>query len=92
MEKRVDQEHDPPQGKIFSSLACSFTFGSAHKSFVFIWSRKLHRGRATYSTDNDSSSNSSDKVLESEMALHFLVGKCRMKPIPNLLILFVTKI
>ncbi|KAB5547520.1 hypothetical protein DKX38_010926 [Salix brachista] len=31
-----------------------------------------NKGRATYSTDNDSSSNSSDKVSESEMALHFL--------------------
>ncbi|KAF9678203.1 hypothetical protein SADUNF_Sadunf07G0010600 [Salix dunnii] len=46
--------------------------GSTHKGFIFIWSRKLHRGRATYSTDNDSSSNSPDQVSESERALHFL--------------------
>jgi hypothetical protein len=42
-----------------------------------MWSRKLHSGRTTYSTDNESSSTSSGKVSELERVPREVLNQAR---------------
>ena len=47
------------------------------KRFVVMWSWKLHSGRTTYSTDNESSSTSSGKVSELERVPREVLNQAR---------------